>query len=128
MKLFFLSIFAALLFPMSAIAEKPPVVTTVSTPSSIALAKHLTATGAVKYSAYWCPHCHDQNQLFGKEASSLLINVECALDGENSQTELCRQKGIKGFPSWEIKGVIESGVKTLSELSDSSDYVGINNF
>ena len=30
------------------------------------LAKHLTEEGAVMYGAYWCPHCSDQKQSFGK--------------------------------------------------------------
>ena len=32
-----------------------PVVTTTSSPATLALADHLTASGAVMYSAYWCP-------------------------------------------------------------------------
>ena len=52
-----------------------PLVTTKSTPASIALAKHLTSSGAVMYSAYWCPHCHEQKELFGKEASDQLLSL-----------------------------------------------------
>ena len=128
MKRFLLPLLAALILPLAAFAEKPPVITTTSTPSSIALAKHLSSTGAVKYSAYWCPHCHEQNQLFGKKAAAELKNIECADDGENSQTELCREKGITGFPSWEINGSIESGIKTLKELADLSEYSGEKDF
>ena len=52
------------------------------------------------YSAYWCPHCHDQKQLFGKEAVKELKVVECAKDGKNTEDELCQQNGISGVPSW----------------------------
>ena len=128
MKRLLLPLLAALILPLAAFADKPPIITTTSTPSSISLAKHLRETGAVKYSAYWCPHCHDQNQLFGKKAAAQLINVECASDGENSQPELCQEKGITGFPSWEINGFIDSGVKTLEELADLSGYKGDRNF
>ena len=128
MKRLLLPLLAALILPLAAFADKPPIITTTSTPSSIALAKHLKATGAVKYSAYWCPHCHDQNQLFGKKAAAQLKNVECAPDGENSQAELCQEKEVYGFPSWEINGVIDSGVKTLEELADLSGYLGDRNF
>ena len=57
------------------------------------------AAGAVMYSAYWCPHCHEQKELFGKEASDQTLKVvECAPDGQNNQVDLCRSKGIGGFP------------------------------
>ncbi len=128
MKRLLLTVISILILPLIAFAEKPPVVTTTSTPSSISLAKHLKATGAVKYSAYWCPHCHDQNQLFGRKAAAQLKSVECAADGRNAQPELCQEKGISGFPSWEINGTIDSGVKTLDELADLSGYPGERDF
>ena len=105
-----------------------PVVTTESTPASIALAEHLTSSGAVMYSAYWCPHCHDQKELFGKQASDQLNVVECAPDGENNQADLCRSKGLEGFPSWEINGSIDSGVKGLDTLAELSGYEGDTDF
>lgn len=105
-----------------------PVVTTESTPASIALAEHLTSTGAVMYSAYWCPHCHEQKELFGKQASDQLKVVECAPDGENNQADLCRSKGLEAFPSWEINGSIDSGVKRLDTLAELSDYKGDTDF
>ena len=57
-----------------------------STKESIALAKFLKNNGVVKYSAYWCPNCLDQSELFGKEAYKELNVVECARGGKNSQT------------------------------------------
>ena len=66
--------------------------------------------------------------MFGKEASSKLLLVECAEDGFNSQSKLCQQKGITGFPSWEINGKIEAGVKSLNELADISNYKGPRDF
>ena len=99
-------------------------VTTASTPATIALADHLTATGAVMYSAYWCPHCHDQKQLFGKEASAKLKIIECAPDGQNNQAALCASKNIQVFPTWEIKGQLDSGQKTLAQLAALSGYKG----
>ncbi len=100
----------------------PPAVTTTSTPEAIALADHLTSTGAVMYSAWWCPHCNEQKQLFGKEAVGRLTIVECAADGRNSQTERCSAKGIQGFPSWEIGGKLDSGVKSLQQLGELSAF------
>jgi uncharacterized membrane protein len=105
-----------------------PPVTAPSAPAAIALAKHLTAKGAVMYTAYWCPHCHEQKELFGKEATAELKVVECAPDGQNSQAALCKTKQIQGFPSWEINGTIDSGVKPLAKLAALSGYKGPNGF
>ncbi|MCP9838983.1 vitamin K epoxide reductase family protein [Cyanobium sp. N.Huapi 1H5] len=111
--------------PESATGPGMPIpVTSASTPATIALADHLTATGAVMYSAYWCPHCHDQKQLFGKEASAKLKIIECAPDGQNNQAALCASKNIQGFPTWEIKGQLDSGQKTLAQLAALSGYKG----
>jgi len=100
----------------------PIPVTSISTPSTMALAEKLTASGAVMYSAYWCPHCHEQKQLFGKEATAKLKVIECAPDGQNSQAALCQQKKIEGFPSWEINGQLDSGVKPLQKLANLVGY------
>ena len=43
-------------------------VTSESTRKSIELAKYLKDNGVVKYSAYWCPNCLNQSELFGKQA------------------------------------------------------------
>ena len=40
-------------------------VTSESTRESIELAKFLKDNGVVKYSAYWCPNCLNQSELFG---------------------------------------------------------------
>ena len=102
--------------------QKELLVTSESTKESIALAKYLKGNGVVKYSAYWCPNCLDQSELFGKEAYKELKVVECARDGKNSQTQLCIDKKIEGFPSWEINGKIIIGVRTLKELSELTGY------
>ena len=97
-------------------------VTSESTKESIALAKYLKNNGVVKYSAYWCPNCLDQSELFGKEAYKELNVVECARDGKNSQTKLCIDKKIEGFPSWEINGNIIIGVQPLEELAELTGF------
>ena len=104
------------------IGNKEFIVRTESTKESIALAKHLKDKGVVKYSAYWCPNCLYQSELFGKQAYKELNVIECAKDGKNSQTQLCIDKDIKGFPSWEINGKIIIGVQTLKDLSTLSEY------
>ncbi|MEB3201135.1 MAG: vitamin K epoxide reductase family protein [Synechococcaceae cyanobacterium] len=114
--------------PQTAQTGSPPPVERISSPAAVALADHLTATGAAMYTAYWCPHCHEQKELFGREASQRLKVIECAPDGRNSQAELCASKRIEGFPTWEIKGKLESGVKPLAKLAAMSDYTGAKDF
>ena len=106
----------------------PPAVVSESNPAKLALAEQLTASGAVMYSAYWCPHCHEQKELFGRQATEKLEVIECAPDGRNSQKALCDTKKIEGYPSWEIKGLISSGVKPLEQLADKSGYTGSRSF
>jgi uncharacterized membrane protein/glutaredoxin len=111
--------------PESATGPGMPIpVTSASTPATLALAEHLTATGAVMYTAYWCPHCHDQKELFGKEATAKLKIVECAPDGRNNQAALCASKKIEGYPTWEIKGKLDSGQKSLARLAELSGFKG----
>ena len=97
--------------------QRELIVTSESTRESIELAKYLNDNGVVKYSAYWCPNCLNQSELFGKQAYRELNVVECARDGVKSQTQLCIDKKIKVFPTWEINGKLILGVLSLKELS-----------
>ena len=108
--------------------NESPNLTTSSSTQKINFAKFLSESNIVMYSAYWCPHCHDQKQLFGKEAVKELKVVECAKNGKDSEYELCQTKGIRGLPSWEINGEIISGTRDLNELATKTDYQGDLNF
>lgn len=103
-------------------------ITTISGEAEIALAKHLTSIGAEEYGAFWCPHCYDQKQLFGKEAFNEIKYVECAPEGINPQTQKCVDAKIKGFPSWFINGKLYEGTQSLEKLAEISDYTGPTNF
>ncbi|MEM1426378.1 MAG: vitamin K epoxide reductase family protein, partial [Cyanobacteria bacterium P01_H01_bin.130] len=92
----------------------PPVVTTESSPSAVTLAEHLKTEGIVYYGAYWCPHCHDQKQLFGKEAAKALNYVECDPRGAGAQPQACQDAGVRSFPSWEVDGQLYPGVQDLT--------------
>lgn len=112
-------------------SPKPPKgweITTTSPEAEIALAKHLTSAGAKMYGAFWCPHCHDQKQLFGKEASALINYIECAPEGINPQPQLCEKAGVTGFPSWEVNGKLYSGTQSLAKLAELSGYQGATDF
>lgn len=106
----------------------PPPIQTTSGPSEIALAQHLQEIGAKKYSAYWCPHCQQQREMFGQEAFEYITVIECAPDGQNAQPDVCRAAGIEGFPTWEINGEKYSGARPLSELARLSGYTGPQDF
>tara|TARA_B100001989_G_C24322535_1_gene355891 strand:- start:294 stop:683 length:390 start_codon:yes stop_codon:yes gene_type:complete len=102
--------------------QRKLIVTSESTKESIELAKYLNDKGVVKYSAYWCTNCLNQSELFGKKAYKELNVVECARDGVNSNTQLCIDKRIKGFPTWEINGKLILGVLSLKELSKLTGF------
>jgi len=102
--------------------QRELIVTSESNNESIELAKYLNDKGVVKYSAYWCPNCLNQSELFGKQAYRELNVVECARDGINSQTQLCIDKKIQGFPTWEINGKLILGVLSLKELSKLTGF------
>jgi glutaredoxin len=106
-------------------------ITTTSGESEIALAEHLVKAGAKEYVAYWCPHCHEQKLLFGKEAYQIIndnIAVECAADSPKGKPQVCQAAGIQGFPSWIINGKIYGGVQDLEELANLTGYTGPRNF
>lgn len=107
-----------------------PAVTTTSGPAQLALARHLGEIGAKEYGAYWCPHCHEQKMLFGKEAAALIDYIECDPRGQNSRAQICQAAAanVKGFPTWEIKGQFYSGTQSLEKLADLSGYTGPRNF
>lgn len=116
--------------PLQSIAQVPTPkrgkieVNTTSGAAELALAKHLRQVGAKMYGAYWCPHCQDQIALFGRQAAPSVPYVECAEDGQNSQTNLCTREKIKGFPTWKIKGKTYEGTQSLVDLAKASGYRG----
>ncbi len=103
-------------------------ITTTSGAAEIALANHLKQAGAKMYGAFWCPHCHNQKQLFGKEAFQQINYIECDPKGKNPKPDLCKAAGVQGFPTWEINGKSVSGTQSLEELAALSGYQGPRNF
>ena len=47
------------------------------------------------YGAFWCSHCYAQKETFGQEAYSKISYIECAPDGLNSQTSLCKTRKVR---------------------------------
>ena len=73
------------------------------------------------YGAFWCPHCDTQKQLFGGAVTQIPY-VECDPEGESAQPQLCQDKGIQGYPTWEIAGEFYPGVHSLETLASLSGY------
>jgi uncharacterized membrane protein len=96
----------------------PPPITTTSSERAMSLSKDLQVLNAKMYGAYWCSHCYDQKQTFGKEAFQLIDYVECSKEGKNSNTPLCREKNVPGYPTWEISGKLFPGERALEELEE----------
>jgi len=83
-------------------------------------AQCLKDKGAVFYGAFWCPHCQNQKAMFGKSAK-LLPYVECSTADGRSQLQICKDKNIEGYPTWEFAdGSRESGEVSLSRLSEKT--------
>lgn len=59
------------------LAYAAPVVTTQSSSQALDLAKRLKDAGVKMYGAFWCSHCYDQKQDFGKQAMADFPYVEC---------------------------------------------------
>ena len=81
-----------------------------STEQAVALANHLLDNGVVVYSAFWCPHCRNQREMFGKEAWAVLASTarECSPQGTKFKGAC---KGIDGYPAFTGMGG-EGGVRS----------------
>ncbi|XP_019088202.1 PREDICTED: thiol-disulfide oxidoreductase LTO1 isoform X2 [Camelina sativa] len=100
-------------------------ITSSSSPYAIALAKHLNTIGARMYGAFWCSHCLEQKEMFGKEAAKQLNYVECFPDGYKKGTKIlkaCADAGIEGFPTWIINDQVLSGEIELAQLAEMSGF------
>jgi len=74
-------------------------------------AQCLKASSAEFYGAFWCSHCNDQKEEFGS-SKQYLPYVECS-NPDNSQTQICVDKGIESYPTW----IFADGTKQTGKLS-----------
>lgn len=79
--------------------------------------------GAIFYGAFWCPHCRDQKQMFGKSVS-FLPYVECSTPDGQNQLPICKEKNITSYPTWDfISGTTTerfTGTLTLETLAEKT--------
>jgi thiol-disulfide isomerase/thioredoxin len=84
------------------------------------LAQCISDSGAKFYGAFWCPHCQAQKKLFEKSAK-LLPYVECSLPNGKGQTQVCIDKQVTSYPTWEFAdGTRLPGEQTLAALSEKT--------
>ncbi len=63
------------------------------------LAKCLTEKGVNMYGSFRCGICAKTREMFG-DSFKHVNEIECHPQGENSEWELCQEKGISGTPTW----------------------------
>jgi hypothetical protein len=90
--------------------------------TAASLAYHLQQTGAKMYNASWCPFCRRQAQVFGA-AFSQVPYIECFPNGRNGAfNPQCQNVRIEGFPTWVIGGRTYSGMMSIQQLANISNY------
>jgi uncharacterized membrane protein len=102
-----------------------PEVVTYSSPLTISIAKHLQSVGATMYGAFWCSHCYEQKEMFGREAMKYIDYVECYPEGYRKGVQIakaCDAANIQGFPTWVINGKVFSGEQGLEDLAKASNF------
>ena len=79
--------------------------------------------GAVFYGAFWCPHCQAQKKMFGSSAK-LLPYQECSTANGQGQLQICIDKKISSYPTWEFAdGSRLNGEIPLAELAEKTSCV-----
>jgi len=100
--------------------EHPPVLSD-SSEAETALARHLSTIGAACYTAWWCPHCQEQRENFGKQAVDIAPFVQCSTLSRRP-IELCTEKDLDGYPTWIIGGKKFGGARELRSLAELSNF------
>ena len=99
------------------------------------LAACLAEKGIHEYGAFWCPHCANQAKMFGdgdKILKARGVYIECdprcvrdaagklpiACNGMESYSDICKEKGVKQYPTWEFTDGTVSGEQLPSVLAE----------
>ncbi len=83
-------------------------------------AQCLTDKDVVMYGAYWCGHCAEQKRMFSSSFEKVTY-IECSLPDNAGQTQICIQKQIESYPTWEFAdGTRVTGAQTFETLSQKS--------
>lgn len=89
-------------------------------PPPESLAKCLARKGFRLFGAHWCKPCHDQLDLFGKDAPDVPY-TDCQPEGSFGNIPECDKLDIQTYPTWRFPdGYKALGVRSLKWLSESS--------
>jgi len=81
----------------------------------------LADKGAKFYGAFWCPHCQAQKAVLKNSAKIADVYVECSTPDTKGQTQVCIDKQITGYPTWEFAdGSRANGEQTLEQLAEKT--------
>lgn len=84
------------------------------------LAKCLTEKNIPMYGTFWCPKCADVKKSFGT-SFQYITYIECDARGENEQSELCIEKEIDKYATFEFPdGSRLIGKPSLTELAEKA--------
>jgi hypothetical protein len=83
-------------------------------------AQCLATKQAKMYGLYWCPHCLEQKEMFGK-SFQYVPYVECAIKDSSDLAPECKVAGVKLFPSWQFgMDPPKEGVLSMERLSEKT--------
>lgn len=86
-------------------------------------AQCIADSGAKMYGAWWCSHCNNQKTEFGdswKILESKEGYVECSTS-TRTQTQVCKDAGITGYPTWRFAdGTEQSGKLSFEFLAQKT--------
>ena len=84
------------------------------------LASCIKDSGATYYGAFWCPHCQEQNAMFGK-SKKLLPYVECSEPSGKGQLQVCTDAGVSSYPTWQFAdGSRLTGTQSFEVLAEKT--------
>ena len=86
-------------------------------------AQCLKDNGAIFYGAFWCPHCQAQKRMFGN-SSQLLPYVECSTPDGQNQLQVCIDKEVQQYPTWDFADGSRLTVEVpLAQLAEKTGCV-----
>lgn len=86
-------------------------------------AKCIKSSGAEFYGTFWCLHCQNQKKMFGS-SKQYLPYIECSTSNGEDQNQICKDKGIEGYPTWIFAdGTHLSGELSLETLAEKTQCI-----
>src|SRR5205085_11379032 len=74
----------------------------------------------------WCPHCAEQKEMF-ESSFHYVPYVECGIPGSRDEAQVCKDVGIKHFPTWRFAdGEKREGTQPLQVLGTDRKSTRLN--